>query len=232
MSSRQARRASSPARCACQSITASSKLATPSVTAYRTTVIGRLSYDPDDAVGKGMNAIAARYNRLSCMNRRSTAPQLGEEPVVGEPVEPDHHEAQEEAEDLAVLVAERVVELRRPRREGCRCPTTSSVMAMANTASLKNATRSNSSSSERAPVPPRRGPVGQDVVVGGSSAISRGGGAPPRRAPAPARRPRCPRPGRRPRRGCGRPRRGRARARRSAPAAVGRTRPPPRPPRS
>ena len=39
------------------------------------------------------------------MNRWSTAPEPGEEPVMGQPEEPDHHEAQEEAEDLGVLVA-------------------------------------------------------------------------------------------------------------------------------
>ena len=68
--------------------------------------------------------------------------ELGEEAVVREPEVADHHEADEEADDLG-SVSQRVPS---PLGDaGIPMPTTSSVIAIANTASLKNATRSNSS---------------------------------------------------------------------------------------
>ena len=103
---------------------------------------------PDQRGGEGHERDRGQVHEVELHEAHVDGDEAREEAVVGEPVEADHDEAQEEREDLVVLVAEMLAELA-SRTWGMPIPTTSRVMAMAKTASLKNATRSNSRSSER-----------------------------------------------------------------------------------
>ena len=81
--------------------------------------------------------------------RRSKPLEVGHQVVVRQPEAADHREAEEEAEEVVAEVAEGLQQvagvIRRSTTVGTAIPTTSRVMAMAKTASLKFRTRPNSS---------------------------------------------------------------------------------------
>ena len=104
---------------------------------------------PTTAVGKGVKAIAARYIRLICMKRTSTAARWAKNRWCASQKNPITTKLRKKLKISASLLLSAVAEIGRRADVGIPMPTTSSVIAMANTASLKNATRSNSSSSER-----------------------------------------------------------------------------------
>ncbi len=104
---------------------------------------------PTIAVGKGVKAMAARYSRLICMKRTSTAARRAKNRWCASQKYPITTKLRKKLKISASLPLRAVLRSPPSFTFGIPMPTTSSVIAMANTASLKNATRSNSSSSDR-----------------------------------------------------------------------------------
>ena len=105
--------------------------------------IGSSSYSATRSVANGITTISARKTRFSTISVAVEALEQREGAVVDDPEAADQREAEHEGEVLAPLVAERLGEVA-VGHVGTSRVSTSSVIAIAMTPSLKATTRANS----------------------------------------------------------------------------------------
>jgi hypothetical protein len=71
-----------------------------------------ITVEADERGGEGHERDRREVHEVELHEADVDGDELGEEPVVGQPVEADHEEAQSETEDLALLVAQVLGDLR------------------------------------------------------------------------------------------------------------------------